>query len=44
MQKEKEELKQLYENLEKEKLKTERQLDDTSSQVHIIKLSLLLQA
>ncbi|XP_008332910.1 nucleoprotein TPR-like isoform X1 [Cynoglossus semilaevis] len=33
LQKEKEELKQLYENLEKEKLKTERQLDDTSSQV-----------
>lgn len=34
MQKEKEEAKQHRESLEKDKAKTERQLEDTSSQVH----------
>lgn len=34
MQKEKEEAKQHRESLEKDKAKTQRQLEDTSSQVH----------
>lgn len=43
MQKEKEDAKQHRESLEKDKAKTERQLEDTSSQVHTANMLLCIE-